>query len=150
MTFFFVLIVWHFSTVILKPIRGVCTQKHIRFLSKLLSSVCPGTWFEPRLSSFFVCFCRWVFSMTCCSLCSFFPGLEGFWLSGRAPNSVRPGPWFVPGLCAAFLWRDNFASPPLDKVVALLRVLAFPSTQSRLAPLAGDMAVFFAAVFPAP
>ena len=31
MTFFFVLVVWHFSTVILKPIlvRGVCTLKHV-------------------------------------------------------------------------------------------------------------------------
>ena len=62
---FFVKIVWHFSTVIPKPIRRVCTRKHIRFFRKYLSSLRPGPWFEPRLSTFLLLLllARW-----CCSV----------------------------------------------------------------------------------
>ena len=50
--FFSVIIAWNFNTVTPQPILGVCTLKHMRLLSKYLSSVRPGPWFEPRLPSF--------------------------------------------------------------------------------------------------
>ena len=97
------------STV--KPIRGMCTLKHIHFLTTINTLLLygQGPWFEPRMSSFF-------FFALCCTgfIRSFFFRFfarhailssppPGFWLSGRAPNSVRPGPWFEPRLCAAVL-----------------------------------------------
>ena len=52
--------------------------------------------------------------------------------------------------CVPFFRWYNFASPVMAKIVALLRVFEFPSTYSRHAPLAGDMAVVFVHSFPVP
>ena len=101
--FFFVLIEWKSSSVILIHIRGVFILNHIRFLSKYLRSARADPRFMPRLSRIYIYVYIYWYGFTYEKyLFTLHYSGHGtlLLLSGGVPTSVRPCLWSEPRLRA--------------------------------------------------